>query len=166
MKNLSWIKINLHKTTESDSLPYLSLFHTLATTTSDPSRSWQKYRTWARSIPWVSFPDIFYLEVGHAEVMMTTSNGHIFRITGPLCGEFTGHRWIPLTKAIDAELWCFLWLCKIEVHCRPIRWNIVSLERYFSFQVTLLIIRWWADTNTTMGSWTGMRRTRFNTNNH
>ena len=25
-----------------------------------------------------------------------------------LCEEFTGHRWIPLTKAIDAELWCFL----------------------------------------------------------
>ena len=27
----------------------------------------------------------------------------------PLCGEFTGHRWIPLTKASDAEIWCFLW---------------------------------------------------------
>ena len=36
-------------------------------------------------------------------------SGNIFRITGPLCGEFTGHRWIPLTKASDAELWCFLW---------------------------------------------------------
>ena len=23
--------------------------------------------------------------------------------------EFTGHQWIPLTKASDAELWCFLW---------------------------------------------------------
>ena len=41
--------------------------------------------------------------------MMTSSNGSIFRVTGPLCGEFTGHRWIPLTKASDAELWCFLW---------------------------------------------------------
>ena len=30
--------------------------------------------------------------------MMTSSNGSFFRITGPLCGEFTGHRWIPLTK--------------------------------------------------------------------
>ena len=43
-------------------------------------------------------------------VMMTSSNGNIFRVAGPLCGEFTGHRWIPLahvTKAIDAELWCF-----------------------------------------------------------
>ena len=31
------------------------------------------------------------------------------RVTGPLCGEFTSHRWISLTKASDAELWCFLW---------------------------------------------------------
>ena len=41
--------------------------------------------------------------------MMTSSNGNIFRVTGHLCGEFTGHRWIPHTKASDAELWCFLW---------------------------------------------------------
>ena len=40
--------------------------------------------------------------------MMTSSNGNIFRITGPLC-EFIGYRWIPLTKASDAELLCFLW---------------------------------------------------------
>ena len=33
----------------------------------------------------------------------------VFRVTGPLCGEFTGPRWIPRTKASDAELWCFLW---------------------------------------------------------
>ena len=38
--------------------------------------------------------------------MMTSSNENIFRVTGPLCGEFTGPRWIP-RKASDAELWCF-----------------------------------------------------------
>ena len=27
--------------------------------------------------------------------MRTSSNGNIFRVAGPLCGEFTGHRWIP-----------------------------------------------------------------------
>ena len=27
--------------------------------------------------------------------MMTSSNRTIFRVTGHLCGEFTGHRWIP-----------------------------------------------------------------------
>ena len=42
-------------------------------------------------------------------IMMTSSNGNIFRITGYLCGEFTGHRWIPHTRASDEELWCFLW---------------------------------------------------------
>ena len=41
--------------------------------------------------------------------MMTSSNGNIFRITGPLCWEFTGLRWIPYTKDSDAELWYFLW---------------------------------------------------------
>ena len=46
---------------------------------------------------------------GAGKAMMTSSNGNIFCVTGPLCGEFTGHRWIPLTKASDAELWCILW---------------------------------------------------------
>ena len=41
--------------------------------------------------------------------MMTSSNENIFRVTGHLCVEFTGHRWIPRTKASGAELWCFLW---------------------------------------------------------
>ena len=45
------------------------------------------------------------------QAMMTSSNGNIFRVTssGHLCREFTGPRWIPRTKASDAELWCFLW---------------------------------------------------------
>ena len=38
--------------------------------------------------------------------MMTSSNINIFRVTGHLCGEFTGDRWIPHTKASDAKLWC------------------------------------------------------------
>ena len=43
------------------------------------------------------------------QFIMTSSNGNIFGVTGSLCGEFTGDRWIPLTKASDAEIWCFLW---------------------------------------------------------
>ena len=43
--------------------------------------------------------------------MMTSSNGNMFRVTGHLCGEFTGHRWIPLTKASDAELLMFSLIC-------------------------------------------------------
>ena len=41
--------------------------------------------------------------------MMTSSNGNISRVIGHFCEEFTSHRWIPSTKANDAELWCFLW---------------------------------------------------------
>ena len=41
--------------------------------------------------------------------MMTSANGNAFRVTGHFCGEFTGLRWIPRTKAGDAELWFFLW---------------------------------------------------------
>ena len=41
--------------------------------------------------------------------MMTSSDGNIFRVTGPLCGELTGDRSIPRTKASDVELCCFLW---------------------------------------------------------
>ena len=32
---------------------------------------------------------------------------NIFRVTGHLRGEFTGHRWIPSTKASDVELYVF-----------------------------------------------------------
>ena len=35
--------------------------------------------------------------------MMTSSNGKFFSVTGPLWGEFAGHRWIPPTKASDAR---------------------------------------------------------------
>ena len=34
---------------------------------------------------------------------MTSLNGNIFRVTGLLWGESTGHRWIPIKKASDAE---------------------------------------------------------------
>ena len=44
--------------------------------------------------------------------MITLSNGNIFRVTDPVCGEFTGDQWIPLTKASVAELSCFLCLNK------------------------------------------------------
>ena len=45
----------------------------------------------------------------NAMTMMASSNGNNFHTNGPLWGESTGHRRIPLTKACDAELWCFLW---------------------------------------------------------
>ena len=44
--------------------------------------------------PGDSSADIYIL----VNTMMTSSNGSIFRVTGHLCGEFTGHRWIPRTQ--------------------------------------------------------------------
>ena len=32
--------------------------------------------------------------------MMTSSNGNIFRVTSPLCGEFTGHGEFPAQKPV------------------------------------------------------------------
>ena len=54
-----------------------------------------------------------YLSLHHwkhssANCMMTSSNRTIFRVTGPLCREFAGHRWIPITNASDAKLWFLL----------------------------------------------------------
>ena len=39
--------------------------------------------------------------------MVTSSNGKIFRITGPLWGESTGHRLIPLTKPVTRSFEVF-----------------------------------------------------------
>ena len=66
----------------------------------------------------------------HVYIMMTPSNGNIFRITGPLCGETTGQRRIPLTKASDAKLWCFLWSAPEETVQptieMPVIWDAIA----------------------------------------
>ena len=41
-------------------------------------------------------------------VIMITSLNNIFHVTGLMRGEYTGHWWIPLSKASEAELLCFL----------------------------------------------------------
>ena len=48
-----------------------------------------------------------FLLVLHDDVIKI--NGNIFRVTGLLCGEFIGYRWIPRIKAGDVELWCIIW---------------------------------------------------------
>ena len=57
---------------------------------------------------WINMSPFCY-HTRHTGRVITSSNGNILRFIGPLCGEFAGHRWIPRTKACDAELWCFLW---------------------------------------------------------
>ena len=72
--------------------------------------SWQSRDVTLSTKGWVirSFQGLISLTQAAKETHVTSSNGSIFRVTGPLCGEFAGHRRIPLTKASDAELWCFL----------------------------------------------------------
>ena len=70
------------------------------------------------------------------------------RVTGPLWGDSTGHRWIPLTKASDTELWCFLWSehkqTVVQTSETPVIWDAIalimaSLELINSFQY----FTWW-----------------------
>ena len=46
-------------------------------------------------------------------LLMTSSNGNIFRVTDPLCGEFTGHK-RPVTRSFDVffDLHLSKWLSK------------------------------------------------------
>ena len=40
----------------------------------------------------------------YVSFMMTSWNENNFRVTGPLCGEFTGHRWIPSQRPVTQSL--------------------------------------------------------------
>ena len=61
---------------------------------------------------------------------MTSSNRNIFRATGLLQWGFTGHRWNPITKASDADVFFDL---------RPNkRWNKPSRRRSFEKPSRLL----------------------------
>ena len=46
------------------------------------------------------------------------------------CGESTGHRWFPLTKASNAELCCFLWLAPEQTVeqtiGKPVIWDTIA----------------------------------------
>ena len=69
-----------------------------------------RYHVWMKNCDVVTTAVVYHDDYYVAgDDMMTSSNGNIFRVTGHLCGEFTGPRWIPHTKASGAELWCLLW---------------------------------------------------------
>ena len=89
---LQWVKILLYGT--SDKIRYKNC----------KVNGWSMYDFERMREPWGAF--CISTTTGYG--MMTSSNGNIFRVTGLLCGKLPGHRWIPLTKASDAELWCFL----------------------------------------------------------
>ena len=83
---------------------------------------------------------------------MTSSNGSIFCVTGHLCGEFTGPRWIPLTKARDAELSYFLWSASEKSDWVNNR-GAGDLRRYRAHYGVTLMVHWRDWENNTIKAW-------------
>ena len=91
----------------------------------EPDGNWHWFKWWhvasqPQAITWTGVDLLtrsssFHVRTVLIESIKTTSDvikwKHFPRFwsffTGHLCGEFTGLRWIPRTKASDAELWCF-----------------------------------------------------------
>ena len=52
-------------------------------------------------------------------------------VSGHLWGESTSDQWIPLTKASDSELWCFLWSAPEQTveqtNEMPVIWDAIVL---------------------------------------
>ena len=74
---------------------------------------------------------------------MTSSNVNIFHVTGPLCGEFTGHRWIPLTKASDAQLWHFLWSAPEQMVVQTIETPVICDLRCHFAHYDIPVMYFW-----------------------
>ena len=76
--------------------------------------------------------------------MMTSSNGNIFRVTGPLCGEFTGPGEFPTQRPVarSFDVFCYLRLTK-RLRKQPWGWWFEtpswSLWRHCNDR------RWWAN---------------------
>ena len=83
-------------------------------------------RKWRQRYRYVNFP----------LNMMT----YLFRVTGPLCGEFTGHQWIPLPKASDAELWCFIWFAPEQTVEQTTKTPVILLRRHHAYFDVIVVV--------------------------
>ena len=79
-------------------------FESLCTIDDETASTW--LMSWYRK-----HQPVYWYLASNIPLMMTSSDGKMFRVTGNLCVKFTGHRWIPHTKASDAEHWCFFFIC-------------------------------------------------------
>ena len=93
------------------------------------------------------------------QTIMTSSNGNIFRITGPLWGEFTGHWWIPPHKGQWRGALMFPLICawingwvnnpeagNLRHHCAHydaivMCWLGVSMSEYWTSSASIAEIR-------------------------
>ena len=70
---------------------------------------WQLYlHYWHRSLLWQTMmpPITTNWQQGYY-CMMTSSNGNIFRVTGPLCGQFTGPGEFPTQRPVTRSFYVF-----------------------------------------------------------
>ena len=82
--------------------------------------------TWTNDLASFSSPDVNY----YGLVMMASSNGHIFGVTDLLCGDFTGPRWIPLTKPVTRNFDVFFDLCpNKQLSKQTRRWSFETPSR-------------------------------------
>ena len=74
-----------------------------------------------------------------AVTMMMSSNGNIFRVTGDLCEEFTGPRWIPPHKGQWRRALVFSLIC-VWIHGLVNNREAGDLRRYRAhYEVTVMI---------------------------
>ena len=55
--------------------------------------------------------------------MTTSSNGNFCHVAGHLYREFTGHRWTPLAKASDADLYMYIYTVSDSWLNQPHTWS-------------------------------------------
>ena len=80
--------------------------------------------------------------VNAKRTIMTSSNGNIFRITIPFWGESIGHRWIPLIKASDTELCCFLWSLPEQTNISANNRDAGNLRRHRAhYDITVMAVK-------------------------
>ena len=79
---------------------HYGILHISKTIGSLSTKYWFEVNVWidvqSMSIQWALLSAIKYLVCA----MMTSSNGNIFRVTGPLCGEFTGPGQFPTQRPV------------------------------------------------------------------
>ena len=94
--------------------------------------------------------------------MMTSSNGNIFRVTGPLCGEFTGLRWKrPVTRSFNVFFDLCLnkrlskqsWGWWFEMQSRPLWRHRKHHDTIIQTLWLACIYRFWFWNRTGSGKW-------------
>ena len=100
---------------------------------------------------WIS---VSFLNIGHqsssfSNVMTTSSNGNIFRVTGHLCGEFTGPQ-RPVARSCDVFYGLRLntrlskqsWGWRFETPSRPLWRHCNGAPRWHALVALLCFSRW------------------------